>query len=139
MEQFSSEGRPRRREYSKEFKAQLVSACAQPGASVGGVALAHGLHANMVHRWIRESGTVRAQPGVCADAEPSFISLPLTASVASTRDEQALAALPPSPPPPPLSQPPSAPVQLRLQRGELVVSLQCPLSQCGALLREVLR
>lgn len=25
------------------------------------------------------------------------------------------------------------------QRGELVVSLQCPMGQCGALLREVLR
>ena len=135
MEQFSNEGRPRRREYSKAFKAQVVTACAQPGASVGGVALAHRLHANMVHRWIRESVSVRAQPGVCTDAEPSFISLALTAMVTSTRDEQALAALPPSPP----SQPPSAPVQVRLQRGELVVSLQCPLSQCGALLREVLR
>lgn len=138
MEQFSSEGRPRRREYSKAFKAQLVAACAQPGASVGGVALSHGLHANMVHRWIREAGPVRAQPGVCSDAEPGFISLPLTAMAASTHDGQALAALPPSPPSPPLP-PPSAPVQVRLQRGELVVSLQCPMGQCGAFLREVLR
>lgn len=32
MEQFSNEGRRRRREYTKEFKAQLVAACAQPGA-----------------------------------------------------------------------------------------------------------
>lgn len=135
MEQFSNEGRPRRREYSKEFKAQLVAACAQPGASVGGVALAHGLHANMLHRWIRESGTVRTSPGACTHAQPSFISLPLTAMLASTCDEQAPTALPPSP----LSPPPSAPVQVRLQRGELVVNLQCPLSQCGALLREVLR
>ena len=135
MEQFSREGRPRRREYSKAFKAQLVAACAQPGASVGGVALSHGLHANMVHRWIREAGPVRAQPGVGTDAEPGFISLPLTAMAASTHDEQALAAFAPSPPLPP----PSAPVQVRLQRGELVVSLQCPMGQCGALLREVLR
>jgi len=135
MEQFSSEGRPRRREYSKAFKAQLVAACAQPGVSVGGVALSYGLHANMVHRWIREAGPVRTQPGVCTDAEHGFISLPLTTMVASTHDEQALAALPPSPPLPP----PSAPVQVRLQRGELVVSLECPLGQCGALLREVLR
>jgi transposase-like protein len=135
MELFSNEGRLRRCEYTMEFKAQWVAACAQPGASVGGVALSHGLHANMVHRWIRESGTVRALPGACADAEPSFISLPLSAAVASTGDEQALGTLPPSP----LSSPPSTPVQVRLQRGELVVSLQCPLSQCGALLREVLR
>lgn len=82
MEQFSSEGRPRRREYSKAFKAQLVAACAQPGASVGGVALSHGLHANMVHRWIREAGPVRAQPGVGTDAEPGFISLPLSYEMA---------------------------------------------------------
>ena len=137
MEQFSNEGRRRRREYTKEFKAKLVAACAQPGASVGGVALSHGLHANMVHRWIRESGTVRALQGAWPGAEPSFISLPLppSATVASTGDEQALGTLPPSQ----LSSPPSTPVQVRLQRGELVVSLQCPLSQCGALLREVLR
>ena len=62
MEQFSIEGRPRRREYSKAFKAQLVAACAQPGASVGGVALSHGLHANMVHRWIREGCVAIAAP-----------------------------------------------------------------------------
>ena len=135
MEQFSNDGRPRRREYSKAFKAQVVAACAQPGASVGGVALSQGLHANMVHRWIREAGPVRAQPGVCSDAEPGFISLPLTAMADSTHEEQALAALPPSAPLPP----PSASVHVRLQRGELVVSLQCPLGQCGALLREVLR
>ena len=135
MEQFSNAGRPRRREYSKAFKAQLVAACAQPGASVGGVALSHGLHANMVHRWIRESGMVRTLSGACPDAQPSFISLPLAAMGASSCDERVLTALQPSP----VSPPPSAPVQLRLQRGELVVSLECPLSQCGALLREVLR
>ena len=94
MEQFSNDGRPRRREYSKTFKAQVVAACAQPGASVGGVALSHGLHANMVHRWIREAQSVRASPITRADAVSGFISLPLAAMVASTRDEQALAALP---------------------------------------------
>jgi transposase-like protein len=109
----------------------LVAACAQPGASVGGVALSHGLHTNMLHRWIRESGSVRVLPGVCTDTAPSFVSLPLEGVVTSTRDEQALNTSPPSPIP--------TPVQVRLQRGELVVSLQCPLSQCGALLREVLR
>ena len=131
MEQFSNEGRARRRAYSKEFKAQLVAACAQPGASIGGVALSYGLHANMVHRWIREAQTVRTSPRTRAEAEPSFISLPLTAAVARSCDEQALVALPPPPP--------TSPIQVRLQRGELVVSLQCPLNQCGALLREVMR
>ncbi len=55
MKQFSNDGRPRRREYSKLFKAQLVAQCGPAGASVGGVALAYGLHSNLVHRCIREA------------------------------------------------------------------------------------
>lgn len=133
MEQFSNEGRRSRREYTKEFNAQLVAACAQPGASVGGVAFSHELHANMVHRWIRESGTVRALLGACADAVPSFISLPLSAAVASTGDEQALGKFPPSP----LSSPPSTSEQVHLQRGELVVSPQPIESVWSALARGV--
>ncbi|WP_460548839.1 transposase [Comamonas piscis] len=46
--------RSRRREYSKQFKAEVLERCSQHGACVGGVALAHGLHSNMVHSWIRE-------------------------------------------------------------------------------------
>lgn len=30
-------------------------------------------------------------------------------------------------------------VDLQIQRGELLVRLQCPLSQCGAILCELLR
>ena len=60
MEQFANESRPRRREYSKAFKALVMGECAQPGASVGGVALSHGLHANMVHRWLREARPPKA-------------------------------------------------------------------------------
>jgi transposase-like protein len=125
MEQFASESRPRRREYSKAFKAQVMGECAQPGASVGGVALSHGLHANMVHRWLREARlaqTFTAQ--LSAEAPAPFIALPLP---------DGMPALTPSAPVAP------APVQVRLQRGDLVVSLSCPISDCGALLREVLR
>ncbi|UCM27185.1 transposase [Pseudomonas sp. PS1(2021)] len=42
-----------RRSYPKSFKAQVVDECTQPGASVAGVALSHGLNANLVHKWIR--------------------------------------------------------------------------------------
>ncbi|KSD92075.1 hypothetical protein AO906_14350 [Pseudomonas aeruginosa] len=41
-----------RRSYPKSFKAQVVEECTQPGASVAGVALSHGLNANLVHKWI---------------------------------------------------------------------------------------
>ncbi|WP_146180576.1 IS66-like element accessory protein TnpA [Limnohabitans curvus] len=124
MEQFSIGARPGRREYSKEFKAELLAKCQEPGASIGGVAIAHGLHPNMLHRWMREARLARAL-SCRADAEPpaAFVPIPLAAVITPCGSE------------PPVTEA----VQLRLQRGEVVVNLQCPLSQCGALLREILR
>lgn len=40
-----------RRKYSAEFKARVLRECAAAGASVAGTALAHGINANLVHRW----------------------------------------------------------------------------------------
>lgn len=54
MERVSTVMRPRRREYSAEFKASVLEQCRQAGASIAGVALAQGINQNMVHRWIRE-------------------------------------------------------------------------------------
>ena len=42
------------RRHAPEFKAQVIEACLQPGVSVAGVALANGLNANYVRRWVRE-------------------------------------------------------------------------------------
>ena len=55
---------PKRRFYSIELKLQIVQTCAQPGASIAGVALQHGINTNIVHRWIREhgQGTLVLQP-----------------------------------------------------------------------------
>ena len=55
----------KRRRFSKAFKAKIVAACQQPGASVAGVALANGLNANLVHRWRRAAKSktdARPQP-----------------------------------------------------------------------------
>lgn len=41
-----------RRRHSPEFKARVVDACQVRGASVAGVALAHGVNANLVRKWI---------------------------------------------------------------------------------------
>lgn len=49
MDTMASEGlfqRPPRRYYSAELKTQVVQACGESGASVAGVALAHGINAN---------------------------------------------------------------------------------------------
>ena len=123
MEQFSNDGRPRRREYSKPFKAQVVAQCGQPGASVGGVALSHGLHSNMVHRWLREARQDLAFTLTASQGEPAaFVALPLPVSTAG--------------------EPPGAAptlLQLRLERAGWVINLQCPAPECAALLRELLR
>ena len=46
---------PKRRFYSPELKRQVrvVAQTQVPRASVAGVALAHGINANIVHRWLR--------------------------------------------------------------------------------------
>ena len=40
-----------RRRYSAAQKAQVLAECDEPGASVAKVAMAHGINANVVHRW----------------------------------------------------------------------------------------
>ena len=52
-----------RRRYSAGFQAQVRAECDAPGASVAKVAMAHGINANVVHRWRQmaregEQGTV---------------------------------------------------------------------------------
>ena len=44
-----------RRYHPPDLKRQVVAASQQPGASVAGVALAHGLNANLVRRWMKEA------------------------------------------------------------------------------------
>jgi transposase len=49
----------RRRRYGDELKAQVLAECQAPAASVAKVAMAHGINANVVHRWrqlAREDG-----------------------------------------------------------------------------------
>lgn len=65
--------RPRRRHYSKEFKADVVRSCAEPGASIAAIALSHGVNANIVHRWVREHETTANEAAV----QTSFLPVTL--------------------------------------------------------------
>ncbi len=51
--------RSNRRVHSGEFKAQVLSECRQPGASVAAVAIAHGLNPNVVRKWLAGHGLKR--------------------------------------------------------------------------------
>ena len=50
-----------KRFFSKEHKRAVVERCLAPGASVAAVALAHGLNANLVRRWIDRHRTRSAR------------------------------------------------------------------------------
>jgi len=41
-----------RRTYTLDYKREIVRQCLKPGVSVAAVALAHGINANLVRRWI---------------------------------------------------------------------------------------
>ncbi|MDM0009985.1 transposase [Variovorax sp. J22G73] len=73
-------GRRRRRKHSAEFKAELIRACQQPGVSSAAIALANGLNANMLRRWVNcaeqpESAAAPARP----PPPPEFVPLKLPA------------------------------------------------------------
>ena len=127
--------RKQRRRHSAQFKAQVLAACAEPGASIAAVAVSLKLNDNLVHQWRRGRGAnpvSPATPTTVADSTPQFIALSL-----------------PSPSPPSAPRSTSAPavtdaedIRLKFKRGTLGVSVTWPGSaaaDCAAWLREVLR
>jgi transposase len=72
-----------RRTYTLEYKLDVVSQCSEPGVSVAAIALAHGINANLVRRWI-----VRHERALTASAAaPQTTLLPVTIEAATARLE----------------------------------------------------
>ena len=73
-----------RRRHSAEFKAQVVAACAEPGATVAAVARAFGLNDNLVHDWRRgrfqdhRNIAARISAGVCCAVTAFIVAAPST-------------------------------------------------------------
>ena len=115
---------PKRRFYSPELKLQVVQTCAQPGASIAGVALQHGINTNIVHRWIREhsQGTLVIQPQAFVPVTLSTVPEPVATKPVG------LVATPE--------------IRMELRRGTSSVTVMWPselAGDCGAWLREWLR
>ena len=111
--------RPLRRFYSAELKTQVMQECRQSGASVAGVALSHGINANIVHRWLREQ-------------TPSALSVQSCAFVPVTLNDSA-------PGPAPQAEPD---IRVEVQRANATIVVKWPLqgsASCAAWLREWLR
>ena len=117
-----------------------MQACRQPGVSIAGVALANGLNANMVRKWVIEAearaGTV-ASPSSAVPAtdnappasvgQTAFLSLPLPAPCAQAQAP---------------AQAPAQDIRIELQRGTMTVQVAWPVAaatDCAAWLRELLR
>ena len=122
--------RRRRRVHSDAFKAGAVAACAQPGMSMAAVAMAHGINANLLRRWVHEaemkprSEVVRADVVVGAAArDPKTVFVPVSL-----------------PPPAPPDQVPD--IRIELRRGPTTVTVTWPAgaaSDCAVWMRELLR
>jgi transposase len=118
-------GRRRRRTHSAHFKAEAVGACQQPGVSIAAVAMARGLNAAMLHRWVKQaerSGRPIAirttRPSATLESEEGFVPLPLP------------------------SNPISGAIRIEVRRRGGTVTVEWPASaaqECALLLRELMR
>lgn len=118
-------GRRRRRRHSAEFKATVIEECLRPGVSIAAVALAHGLNANMLRKWVIDGEHRLAAPQPAAPPPksppmpaPTFVPLALPAPVVEGE------------------------IRLELQRAGTTIKIVWPAStsrDCAAWLRDWLR
>jgi transposase len=109
--------RTRVRAYAPEFKAQVLAECAQAGAPIAKVALAHGLNANMIHTWRRQ---VQASGASSVAVGGVFDAAPLEAPARTD----------------------AAPIHIELRQGATCIAIAWPVEAadaCGDWLRELLR
>ena len=144
-----------RRRHSAELKDKVLAACDEPGASVAAVAQAHGLNANLVHKWRRcrdarrESSTAGVTPSSAADLSLPLAAAPAPPAVArrvavTARRPAATPVLPDAASafvPLQLEMPGAAPADIRLElrRGAATVIVNWPAQEaaaCGSWLRE---
>jgi len=113
----------RRRKHSAEFKAQVLAACQPAGVSIAAVAMAHGVNANLVRRWLVEAqrrGEGQLQGSQSAAAPAAFVPLRLPA----------------------LAEPALVDIRIELRRGATTVNVSWPAAaaaECAAWMRELLR
>jgi transposase len=117
-------GRRRRRSHSELFKSETVGECQQPGVSIAAIALARGLNASVVRRWVKEAErgvpiAIRG-PGsaVAIEGAPAFVPVALTSNVVGGS------------------------IRIKVRRRGGAVSVEWPASaahECALLLRELMR
>ena len=112
-----------RRKHSAELRSQVLAQCAQPGASVAGVAMAHGLNANLVRKWrhVATGGSVSGALSQVSKNSGEFVALALSSQGAAVSPGD---------------------VRIELRRGATTMSIHWPVQgagECAAWLREWLK
>jgi len=110
----------RRRIHSEEFKAQAVGSCKQPGVSVASVAMANGINANLLRRWVQAAASPAAVAPAPAAEPVGFIALPMPAAPTVPAD----------------------PIRIEFLRGPTTIAVTWPANAadaCAVWLREILR
>ncbi|MFD2051851.1 transposase [Mesorhizobium calcicola] len=91
-------GRDGRRQYDPGSKARLVAACLEPGVSISGLALAHGVNANLLRKWVKDareayssavSGSSAFIPVIAADCSLPVGTCSLDMPVACSEEQPA--------------------------------------------------
>ncbi len=130
----ASKSEPRRR-HSASLKMQVVAECDVPGASVARVAMAHGVNANLVHKWRREQqarsgGTAAGRPVHRSAARPPEPSSALRPPIVPTFVPMAM----------PVTA--SSDIRVEIRRGGNVIHVSWPTvaaQGCAAWLQALLR
>lgn len=115
-----------RRRYDPQAKHALVEAALQPGVSLAGLALKHGVNANLLRKWVvRRQRAREAMPVSCASAPPAqaFVPVVEVACAQAPADEPLLPA-PSATPPAPLVRAAPARLKAHLPNG-VVLELAC--------------
>lgn len=107
-----------RRRHTPEFKAQVIEACLQPGVSVAAIALANGLNANYLRRWVKEH---REQAvGAKVAGEVAVIDVPTRATLVPVMIEAPAVAAPEE-------------IRLDIRRGPVTVQMVWPVGHAATL------
>lgn len=116
----------RRRHHPEEFKQAVIEACGEAGASVAGIAMANGVNANQVRRWMRERGV---------EPPTRFVPMPMLETAPAT--VPAFVQLPIAPAEPALGD-----IRIEVRRGNTAIKVEWPVQasgDCAAWLRDWLR
>lgn len=104
----------RKRVHSEEFRAGLVRACGEPGVSVAGIALANGVNANLLRKWMKARGVTL----------PSRRPKPVVNRPLGLAEFVPVAMAP--------AKPTLAEIRIEARRGDAVVKVEWPVEAAGA-------